>query len=105
MQERLKKGILLFNARQYWEAHEAWEELWMQATGDDRKALSVLILFAAAMHKRWVHGSLTHRNFHKAQRHLNEIPCLFEGINLCSLKETVWQALSDPEVTPEIPLD
>lgn len=105
MQERLKKGILLFNSRQYWEAHEAWEEPWMHAAGDEKKGFSVLILLAAALHKRWVHGSLTHRNFDKAMRYLHELPCFFHGIDLCALEKTVWQALSDPEVTPQISID
>ncbi|GGJ50771.1 DUF309 domain-containing protein [Deinococcus roseus] len=105
MQEALKAGIRLFNARQYWEAHEAWEKLWLEAEGDQKKFLSALILLAAALHKRWVHGSLTHRNFHKAEHHLNTLPCLYGEIDLCKLKKSVWEALSDSEVTPEIPLD
>jgi hypothetical protein len=42
-------GVDLFNAGYYWEAHEAWEELWRAAEGDEAAALlHGLIKLAAA---------------------------------------------------------
>lgn len=44
------QAIRLFDAGYYWEAHEAWEELWMAAgrIGRDATALKGLIKLAAA---------------------------------------------------------
>ena len=38
-----QRGIDLFNAGDYFEAHEAWEELWVAAEGDERRFLQALI--------------------------------------------------------------
>src|SRR5258708_1315259 len=37
------KGIELFNACEFFESHEAWEELWQQDFGPSRKFLQGLI--------------------------------------------------------------
>jgi predicted metal-dependent hydrolase len=44
------QAVRLFDAGYYWEAHEAWEALWMAAgrTGTDATALKGLIKLAAA---------------------------------------------------------
>ena len=46
----IAKGVELFNAQQFWHAHEAWEELWLHASGDERIFLQGLIQLAAAYH-------------------------------------------------------
>ena len=43
------RGIELFNAARFFEAHEAWEELWLTATGTERQFLHALIQTAAAL--------------------------------------------------------
>lgn len=42
-------GIELFNQRKYWEAHEAWEEIWKNAKGDEKLFYQGLIQAAAAL--------------------------------------------------------
>ncbi len=44
------RGIEHFNALEFWEAHEAWEELWLAAQSDVRQFLQGLIQIAAAYH-------------------------------------------------------
>lgn len=51
---RLEKGRALFNARLFWEAHEAWEEAWMDEEGDTRVFLQGLIQVAAGYYKAFV---------------------------------------------------
>jgi predicted metal-dependent hydrolase len=46
----LARGIDLFNSRKYWEAHEAWERLWLVSDGDAKLFLQGLIQLAAAYH-------------------------------------------------------
>lgn len=46
----LAAGIELFNARRFWDAHEAWERLWLVAEGPEKRFLQGLIQLAAAYH-------------------------------------------------------
>ncbi len=47
----LEEGILLFNRRQFFEAHEVWEDGWRPADGETRRLLHGLIQVAAGFHK------------------------------------------------------
>jgi predicted metal-dependent hydrolase len=51
---RIERGRALFNARLFWEAHEAWEEAWMEEEGDARLFLQGLIQVAAGYYKAFV---------------------------------------------------
>ena len=97
-------GARLFNAGHWWEAHEAWEAHWMRATGQERLFLQALILLAAALHKRWAHGSLSHRNFVKAVRYLETLPAHYGGVDLERLRGEVWGALNTPARCPQVPV-
>ncbi|HUP44961.1 MAG TPA: DUF309 domain-containing protein [Thermoanaerobaculia bacterium] len=44
------RGIDHFNQLEFWEAHEAWEELWLAASTDIEQYLQGLIQLAAAYH-------------------------------------------------------
>jgi predicted metal-dependent hydrolase len=46
----IEKGVALFNDREFWHAHEAWEEIWLKATGEEKIFLQGLIQLAAAYH-------------------------------------------------------
>lgn len=48
--KKFQRGVALFNAGEYFEAHEVWEELWLAASGDQRIFLQGLIQLAAALH-------------------------------------------------------
>jgi predicted GNAT superfamily acetyltransferase len=50
-QAAIQTGVDLYNAGQYWECHEALEEVWLQARPEDRIFLQGLIQAAAAFHK------------------------------------------------------
>jgi uncharacterized protein len=52
--QRLERGRALFNARLFWEAHEAWEAAWMEEGGDTRLFLQGLIQVAAGYYKAFV---------------------------------------------------
>jgi hypothetical protein len=59
------RGIALFNAGYYWEAHEAWESLWHAhgRTGSTADVIKGLIKLAAAgvkVRQRQRHGVVTH---------------------------------------------
>lgn len=61
----LGRGVRLFNAGYYWEAHEAWETLWHRygRKGPEADVLKALIKLAAAgvkVRQRQPHGVETH---------------------------------------------
>ncbi|HYM10014.1 MAG TPA: DUF309 domain-containing protein, partial [Bryobacterales bacterium] len=46
----MARGIALFNGRQFFECHEALEEIWMPARGPKRLFLQALIHFAVGFY-------------------------------------------------------
>jgi len=112
MRPHLEHGAKLFDAEEYWEAHEAWEGPWMDAKahGDMLEAhyLQGLILLAAAIHKaRAYHNARGGQlNFGKAKKHLAQLSDDYgarDGIpSLSSLLLEVERALEDPEVFPQL---
>jgi len=48
--DKIARGVALFNARKFFQAHEAWEELWLAEKGSERAFLQGLIQCAAAFH-------------------------------------------------------
>jgi predicted metal-dependent hydrolase len=47
---RYIKGIDHFNAREFFDAHEIWEELWHEQHGESANFVQGLIQFATALH-------------------------------------------------------
>jgi len=52
------RGIALFNSGRFFEAHEAFEDLWRAASGPERRALQGLIQICAGLtkHRRGLPG-------------------------------------------------
>jgi uncharacterized protein len=48
--EEFGQGVALFNARRFFEAHEAWEQLWLRERPPEKAFLQGLIQLAAAFH-------------------------------------------------------
>lgn len=76
------RGVEHFNALEFWDAHEAWEELWLVAETDVEQFLQGLIQVAAAYHhmKRGTfRGGV--RLFDAGLRRLSAFPRRFSGID------------------------
>ncbi|HEY6329060.1 MAG TPA: DUF309 domain-containing protein, partial [Blastocatellia bacterium] len=43
-------GIIHFNSRRYYEAHEVWEEVWLESTGTEKLFYQMLIQSAVGLH-------------------------------------------------------
>jgi predicted metal-dependent hydrolase len=52
MDVRFAKGIRLFNTQPLFEAHDVWEELWMEAAGEGRLFYQGLIQTAVGLYHR-----------------------------------------------------
>jgi len=50
LHESLREGIEEFNSERFFEAHEAWEHVWLASAGAEKRFLQGIIQIAAAFH-------------------------------------------------------
>jgi predicted metal-dependent hydrolase len=104
-----RQGIELFNQGRFFDAHEAWEEIWRSTTPEPRDLFQGLIQVAAALHQcldlNRIDGP--RRTLAKARRRLEPYAPAALGIDIRDLLEQVgrWEAwLEHPEgERPPIP--
>lgn len=79
-------GIRLFNAGEYWHAHEQWEECWRTAAEPDATFYKGIIQAAAAL-VHWRKSNLRglRRNWAKARPKLVALPAILHGLDLQAL--------------------
>jgi predicted metal-dependent hydrolase len=113
-------GIEKFNACDYYESHEIWEELWTEYRGDSRRFYQGLIQAAVALY-HFGNGNIRgarklHRSVHDyldayAPRHLGlDVPGFLTAFDACLAEvaastEEFPEIELDPELLPEIHLD
>ena len=94
-QMNLAYGIALFNSGKFWEAHEAWEEIWMNHPEDGRFFIQGLIQLAAAYHqlqKKVYRGVVIHLK--QAQERLRLFPSDFLGISVSPILGVIDDSLA-----------
>ena len=81
-------GVAHFNAHEFWEAHEAWETIWLVAESDVEQFLQGLIQVAAAYHhvKRGTFRGAV-RLFDAGLRRLSAFPLHWSGIDRHAVEE------------------
>jgi predicted metal-dependent hydrolase len=113
------RGIAYFNACEFFEAHETWEELWKEYSGDLRLFYKGLIQAAVALH-HFGNGNIrgARKVYFSSRGYLNEYRPFCCGLNLdkflgqfdaCFAKvaasqEECPQIDIDPGLIPEIEL-
>jgi predicted metal-dependent hydrolase len=101
--QEFERGVTLFNNRQFWHAHEAWEQVWLRHDGDGRLFLQGLIQLAAAYHhlvtQRSFQGIVN--NFQKAQSKLEVFQPTYLGISTTPLIESLLKTISLATKTSE----
>jgi uncharacterized protein len=97
----LERGIALFNSGKFWEAHEAWEEIWMNHPEDGRFFIQGLIQLAAAYHqlgKKVYRGVVIH--LRQAQERLKLFPSDFLGISVLPILGVIDDSLAAIQSRP-----
>jgi len=81
-------GVRHFNGREFWEAHEAWETIWLVAESDVEQFLQGLIQLAAAYHhvKRGTFRGAV-RLFDAALQRLSAFPPVWSGLDRTGAEE------------------
>ena len=101
----LEEGIELFNRGRFFDAHEAWEEIWRSTTPEPKDLFQGLIQVAAALHQfldlKRIDGP--RRTLAKARRRLEPYAPIALGIDIEDLLEQAgrWETwLERPEGEP-----
>jgi predicted metal-dependent hydrolase len=102
----LAHGLELFNRTQFFDAHEALEDVWRAAPQGEKKFLQGLIQVAVALFHHGNGNSIGARSvLRRAFRNLSRYPEGFGGVHLAGLLHSIseWQRAMD-EGTPVPPL-
>ena len=80
------EGIRLFNAGEFWHAHEQWEICWRESTEPDATFFKGMIQAAAAL-VHWQRGNLRglRRNWEKGRPRLVALPVAMRGLDVRAL--------------------
>lgn len=84
------EGTRLFEASQFWDAHEAWERVWIaEKNGERRRFIQGLIQLAAALHKLLVMNNAVNALAiaRRAREKLAGLADAFEGYDLRMIRE------------------
>jgi predicted metal-dependent hydrolase len=101
-----REGIDNFNARRFWEAHESWETLWLEAESDLRRFLQGLIQIAAAYHhvQRGTYRGAP-RLFAAGLEKLEAFPRVCCGVDWTEVEAAARRHSKWLDSAPEKPLD
>jgi predicted metal-dependent hydrolase len=95
-----ESGVALFNSRHFFEAHEAWEEIWLHTQPPEKTFLQGLIQVTAAFHH---HSRENLRGFKSLLRagllKLEEFPAEHRGLQIERLRASArrWIAALENE--------
>lgn len=102
-----KCGIHLFNQREFYDAHEVWEDVWRESSGLEKKFLQGLIQAAVAFH-HYSTGNVAGACslMERARKNLEDCPERSGGIRVVQFSNALveWRtAILSGGVTPEHP--
>ncbi len=104
---RFLQGIEYFNNCDFFEAHEAWEELWADYQGSSRQFYQGLIQVAVCLH-HFGNGNIrgARKLYHSSRKYLEQYAPHHSGIDLdkllAELQTCCAEILSSQEEFPQI---
>ena len=101
MSDQLRSGIVFFNAGQYFEAHEAWEDMWRPTQGPLRLYYQGLVQAAVGLHhlqKGNLNGATA--QLKKSLSKLEQYPAKFCGIDNGALSADLRDVLEGRSTRP-----
>ncbi|HJZ57078.1 MAG TPA: DUF309 domain-containing protein [Gemmataceae bacterium] len=107
---RYLAGVRLFNAGEYFEAHEVWEDLWRDCPAADRRFYQSLIQAAVALY-HWENGNRpgTVRLFHSGRRYMEAYRPSYRGLDVdrfwTQVAAALAPALAESDVSPSPPAE
>jgi predicted metal-dependent hydrolase len=106
--EAYQRGIRLFNAREFFDAHEVWEDVWRESEGLEKRFLQGLIQAAVAFHHHST-GNVAGASslMERSRKNLAGCPKEFGGIGVGELLDSLsaWRtALAGGRGAPRHPV-
>ena len=100
------RGIELFNAREFWASHEAWEEIWLNVDGVESDFYQGLIQSAAALLK-YQRNELEPalRLYELAKVKLDHCPDTFKRLNVREFQQRMAECFASPLAGAAAPVD
>jgi predicted metal-dependent hydrolase len=93
---RFLEGVRLFNAREFFEAHEVWEDLWHEMVGADRRFVQGLIQAAVcAYHAGNGNARGAGRLFESARRYMTAYGATHWGVDVAGFWAAMAAALAE----------
>ncbi len=94
-------GVDLFNAGRFFEAHEAWEQVWMRCAGAEKVGIQGLIQAAAAM----VHLERGNREgaqslYEKSREKLAVLPETYCGLDIGDFRRALNDFFNSALISP-----
>ena len=97
----LAEGLRFYRAGKFFDAHEAWESVWLTAPQPEKTFLQGLIQVTVAFHHLYRDNPLgTQRLLHSALRKLESYPADFGGIDVTILCNDIRERLHSLESHP-----
>jgi hypothetical protein len=107
---RYLAGVLFFNERDFFEAHEVWEDVWAECAGTERSFFQGLIQAAVGL-LHFSRGNLRGavKLYHSARRYLESCPACFLGLDRLAFwrqmdacfAELLTEKTPDPATRPD----
>jgi len=88
--DKIEEGVKLFNENEYFQAHDFFEELWLDSTGTEKIFLQALIQYSVA-HFHLISGNVKGAKslLNKCENKLAELPPEYCFVNLKELKRQI----------------
>jgi hypothetical protein len=94
-EETFRRGIDLFNRREFFECHELLEEIWTPSRGPERLFLQALIHFAVGFYHQQRRNPVgAERQLRKGLRKVQGYLPRYAGVDTFALREEVTQFLA-----------
>jgi predicted metal-dependent hydrolase len=93
---RYLAGILFFNRRDFFEAHEVWEDLWQECAGPERRFYQGLIQAAVALYhfgNRNVRGA--RKLYHSSRDYMSRFGASYLGLDVAALWDQMARCFAD----------
>jgi predicted metal-dependent hydrolase len=99
---RYLAGIVLFNRGDYFEAHEVWEQLWMETAGPDKRFYQGLIQAAVAL-CHFCNGNVRGavKLYRSSRDYMMRYPSLHLGLNVNGFWEQMDRCFAELLAQPE----
>jgi predicted metal-dependent hydrolase len=93
---RYLAGIVLFNRGDYFEAHEVWEDLWMDTAGPDKRYYQALIQAAVGL-CHFCNGNVRGavKLYHSSREYMERYAPHFQGLDVGAFWQQMGACFAD----------